>query len=110
MHPATDLTDERFRALADPVRRQILIMVNGREHPAGQISERFRITRPAVSRHLKVLRQARLVTVRTAGTTRYYSADSGAVQDMGLWFTRFWDEGLPRLKALAEEESRHGQD
>ena len=108
MHPATTLTDEQFRALADPVRRRILVMVNGEEHAAGRISGHFQITRPAVSRHLKVLRQAQLVTVRHVGTTRYYAADRTALRDLGHWFGHFWDDGLARLKALAEAEAKHG--
>ena len=108
MHAAATLTDMRFRALADPVRREILLMVREAEHPAGQISERFDVTRPAVSRHLKVLRGAGLITMRTEGTTRYYRADQAAMADIGRWFEAFWAEGLPRLKALAEEEARRG--
>ena len=109
MHPAETLTDERFRALADPVRREILGLVRAGERPAGEIAERFRITRPAVSRHLKVLLNAGLVTMRQSGTARFYAADQTALKDIGGWFDQFWDQGLPRLKELAEREAGRGR-
>ena len=108
MQAAQSLTDERLRALADPVRRDILSLVAHDEAPAGRIAARFRISRPAVSRHLRVLRTARLVTVREAGTSRFYKADRAALTELGQWFDTFWDRGLPRLKALAENEARDG--
>lgn len=106
MHAAQSLTDERLRALADPVRRNILTLVGQNEAQAGRIAEHFRISRPAVSRHLRVLRAARLVVVREEGTSRYYQADRAALAEMGRWFDNFWDQGLPKLKSLAEKETR----
>ena len=109
MHAAQNLTDEKFRALADPVRREILSLVGKEDCAAGQIAGHFQITRPAVSRHLRVLRDARLVTVRKSGTTRFYRADKEALADLGQFFQQFWDAGLPRLKSLAEKEAQRGR-
>ncbi|NNE81127.1 MAG: winged helix-turn-helix transcriptional regulator [Silicimonas sp.] len=109
MHAASTLIDERFRALADPTRRKILGLVGQKEYPAGEIAGQFEMTRPAVSRHLRILREARLVTVKSAGTTRFYSADKKALSDLGQFFGQFWDDGLPRLKALAEKEAHRGR-
>ena len=106
MQPAQSMTDVRLRALADPVRRDILKMVARTETPSGRIAGAFQISRPAISRHLKVLRDADLITVREEGTSRYYLADRAALVEIAAWFDGFWDEGLPRLKALAEKESR----
>lgn len=106
MHAPQSLTDERLRALADPVRRAILKLVAQNEAPAGVIADHFQISRPAISRHLRVLRTARLVVVRENGTSRLYRSDRTALSELAQWFNNFWDEGLPRLKALAEREVR----
>ena len=108
MRAAQSLTDERLRALADPVRRDILKLVADREAPAGEIADQFRISRPAISRHLRVLRGAGLVVVKADGTSRLYRSDRAALAELGDWFNSFWDDGLPRLKALAEKEARDG--
>ena len=105
MRAAQSMTDERLRALADPVRRDILTLVGTNEAPAGRIPAQSRTSRPAVSRHLRVLRKARLVLVREDGTSRLYQADRAALAELGLWFDRFWDQGLRRMKALAETEA-----
>ncbi len=110
MHAAQSLMDERLRAVADPTRRDILRLVASNEKPAGDIAQQFSITRPAVSRHLRVLRDAQLVTVRDAGTSRFYRADIVALKSMGAWFDSFWEDGLPRLKALAEAEEAQKAD
>ena len=106
MLAAQSLLDQRLRALADPTRRDILRMIHGREAPAGEIAARFELTRPAISRHLRVLREARLVRSRHEGTSHLYKADKSALDDLRGWFDSFWDDGLPRLKALAEKEPR----
>ena len=105
-YQATALIDDQLRALASEPRRQILRDVAAQERPAGDIASRFDMARPSVSRHLKVLRDARLISVRAEGTVRYYRAEREAVTAIGHLFAAFWDEGLPRLKALAEAEAR----
>ena len=100
------MLDERLRALSDPTRRTILQDVYHSEIAASDIAARFDLARPTVSRHLRMLESAKLVTVRKSGTSRLYSADRAALEEMSHWFQTFWDEGLPRLKKLAEQESR----
>lgn len=100
---------DAFAALADPTRRSILELL--RERPtltAGAIAARFpRVSRAAVSKHLRVLRQARLVKARERGRERHYSLDPrplGAIYEGWLaGFAPFWEQSLERLKRRAEE-------
>jgi DNA-binding transcriptional ArsR family regulator len=98
---------EAIRAIAEPNRRRILQLVTGKELSAGEIASRFEITRPAVSQHLGVLREAGLVTERREGTRRLYSLRPEGFKDLKSFLEAFWDEGLERLKEAAElEEGR----
>lgn len=106
MKAAQSLLDERLRALADPTRRAILRHVAARKRPAGEIAAQFDMARPTVSRHLRVLEEAKLLTVERRGTSRLYASDVAALQDLATWFAGFWDDGLPRLKELAEQEAK----
>ena len=98
-----------FGAIADPTRRSILDLL--RERPsltAGAIAARFpRVSRAAVSKHLRVLRQARLVRARARGRDRHYSLDPrplGAIYEEWLsGFAPFWEQSLEQLKRRAEE-------
>lgn len=101
--------DEKLQALADPTRRALLRRTWGREVPAGRLAEGFRMSRPAVSQHLRVLLDAGLVTVRRDGTRRLYTARPAALGDVVEFFEELWDEGLPELKAAAEAEARGGR-
>ena len=99
--------DVALRALADPRRRAILALVRERELPAGEIARRFDVTRPAISQHLAVLREAGLVTERRQGTSRIYRARPAGAAELRNWLDTFWDDGLARLRAAAEiEEDR----
>jgi DNA-binding transcriptional ArsR family regulator len=96
-----------LRAIAESNRRRILQLVTAKELSAGEIASRFEITRPAVSQHLGVLRQAGLVTERREGTRRLYSLRPEGFADLKSFLEAFWDEGLARLKEAAElEEGR----
>ena len=97
--------DEQLRALADPTRREILRRLLDREAPAGEIAGAFAASRPAVSRHLRVLREAGLVTVRNKGTSRYYRTDQAALSAVRSRLDAFWDAGLPQLKAAVESRA-----
>lgn len=77
-----------------------------REIPAGQLARGFAMSRPAVSQHLRVLREAGLVTVRRDGTRRLYIARPEALEDVVRFFDELWDRGLTRLKVVAEVEGR----
>jgi DNA-binding transcriptional ArsR family regulator len=99
-----------FDVLGDPVRRRILELLADGELTSGAVSsviqEEFGITQPAVSQHLKVLREGGFATVRPAGTRRLYSVNSSPLQEVDAWldpFRRFW---APHLDALATELAR----
>ena len=95
-----------LRALADPTRRAILMLVWGDELPAGDISAHFPISRPAVSQHQSVLKAAGLVTERREATRRYYRAAAEPLAGVRGFLEHFRDDRLARLRRLAEEESR----
>jgi len=99
--------EEALLAIAEPNRRRILQLVTTDELSAGEIASRFEITRPAVSQHLGVLRQAGLVSERRDGTRRLYRIRPEGFADLKSFLEAFWDEGLERLKMAAEiEEGR----
>ncbi len=93
-------------AIAAPRRREILRLVRGREVSAGDIASHFDVTRPAISQHLRVLREAQLVIERRDGARRLYRARPEGLEELRAFVEDFWDEGLPRLKAAAEQEQR----
>jgi DNA-binding transcriptional ArsR family regulator len=94
--------DAKLRALADETRRQILGLVWGAERTAGDISDRFAMSRPAVSQHLSVLLDCDLIAVRHEGTRRWYVANHEAIANLRNELERFWDTSLRRLKIDAE--------
>lgn len=91
-------------AIADPTRRRVLELVRDRERAAGEIAREFEISRPAVSRHLRVLRQAGLVSERRDGRLRLYRADPQPLDELRGWLDDYWSGRLAALKAFAEEE------
>ena len=96
---------EAALAIADPIRRRVLELVRDAEVPAGELAAHFDVSRPAVSRHLRVLREAGLVRERRAGRLRLYRADPEPLAELRDWLERYWDERLDALKALAEESA-----
>lgn len=98
--------EEAIRAIAEPNRRRILQLVSAKELSAGEIASRFEITRPAVSQHLTVLREAGLVAERREGTRRLYSLRPEGFADLRSFLEAFWEEGLERLKRAAETEEK----
>jgi DNA-binding transcriptional ArsR family regulator len=103
--------DVALRAIVEPHRRQILALVRDGELSAGEIAGHFDLTRPAVSQHLTVLKQAGLVSERRDGTRRLYRARPQALAELRLFLEGFWDERLATLKHEAErkERTRHGR-
>lgn len=93
---------EAAAAIADPIRRRVLELVRDREVPAGELAAQFDVSRPAVSRHLRVLRQSGLVRERRDGRLRLYRADPAPLAELRGWLERYWDERLDALKELAE--------
>ncbi|GAA3861846.1 hypothetical protein GCM10022243_30150 [Saccharothrix violaceirubra] len=99
--------DEVARAIADPVRREILDSLRDGPLPAGRIAELFPISRPAVSRHLRVLRDSGLVRDELVGRRRIYVLDASRLRGLAAWLTRFEDRGWDRhLDALETEVYR----
>src|SRR5881398_1661675 len=101
-----------LKAIAAPRRRQILTLVRGGELTAGEIASHFDVTRPAISQHLNVLKEAGLVNERRNGTRRLYRARPEGLVEIKDFLEEFWDERLEALKREAEREerSKHGQD
>ena len=101
---------DRFVALADPTRRRILELLWENERTAGAIGELFPISAPAISQHLKTLRESGLVRVRIDGQRRIYSLDPEGFEEMEAWFAkmrRFWSGRLDDLeRELKKEEKR----
>jgi DNA-binding transcriptional ArsR family regulator len=90
-------------AVADPIRRRVLELVRDEELPAGAIAEQFPVSRPAVSRHLRVLRETGLVEERRAGRLRLYRANPEPLGELRRWLDDYWAGRLAALKAIAEE-------
>lgn len=105
MHP--------FEVLADPVRRRILEILGAGEVSAGGIGDlvgaRFGITQPAVSQHLRVLRESGLVAVRSEGAKRFYRVNQESLAAAAAWFEQFSDPFRQPLDALATELARGGR-
>jgi DNA-binding transcriptional ArsR family regulator len=104
--------DGAAAAIADPVRREILVMLRDERLPAGEIARRFVISRPAVSRHLRVLRESGLVRDELVGRRRFYVLDPGPLGELVEWLSQFerrspW-EG--RFDALETEVYRTRRD
>src|SRR5436309_7552128 len=98
--------ESALRALSDPGRRRILTLVRDEERSAGEIAAEFTVTWPAVSQHLRVLKEAGLVTERRDGTRRLYRARPEGLRDVRAFLESFWDEQLVTLKHAAEWEER----
>ena len=99
------MTNDPFRALADPRRRDILELVRDHELPAGEIAAQFDVTRSAISQHLTVLKTAGLVAERRVGTQRLYQADPTGLIGLKRFVDRFWATSLTRLKADLEQDA-----
>src|SRR5207302_6815707 len=100
-----------LKAIAGPRRRQILALVRDGELAAGEIAAHFDVTRPAVSQHLNVLKEAGLVSERRNGTKRLYRARPEGLAELKAFLEEFWDERLEALKRQAEKEekAKHGR-
>jgi DNA-binding transcriptional ArsR family regulator len=101
-----------LKAIAEPRRREILTLVRDGELSAGEIAGHFDVTRPAISQHLTVLKEAGLVTERRDGTRRLYQARPQGLAELRQFLEAFWDERLGALREEAErkERSKRGRD
>jgi len=96
-------------ALGDPTRRLIFNRLRHRTRSVNQIAEGMKVSRPAVSQHLKVLKGAGLVLVRAEGTRRLYGIDIRGIEALRSWLDGFWDETLVAFKKAAEREAVKGR-
>jgi DNA-binding transcriptional ArsR family regulator len=95
-----------FAALADPTRRAVFERLREGPRPVGDIARGLPVSRPAVSQHLRVLKDAGLVTERRDGTRRLYRIDPDGLAAIRDYFDEFWNEALAAFKAAAESEGR----
>lgn len=96
-----------FRAIADPTRRSIMAMLASGEHALGEIAANYDMTRPAVTKHLRILEQGGLIRVRAQGRERLHALQPEALKAVSDWlsfFSQFWDEKLDNLKTAVEAE------
>jgi DNA-binding transcriptional ArsR family regulator len=95
---------QALQALADPTRRSVLEQLRGGPRAVGEIAARLPVSRPAVSQHLRVLKEAGLVTERQNGTRRLYRVDPDGLAGLREYLDGFWEEALASFKATAEAE------
>jgi len=93
-------------ALGDPTRQAIFERLTVRPRPVGELAAELPISRPAVSQHLKVLRDVGLVVDRHAGTRRIYEVDQAGLAVLRSYLDQFWDRSLAAFQAHVEEEER----
>ena len=95
-------------ALGDPTRRAVLEVLEGGAKPVGQIARQLPVSRPAVSQHLRVLKEAGLVRDRKEGTRRLYSVDADGLRALREYLERYWDVALASFKEHVEAEDERG--
>ena len=96
------MTATAFDVLAEPNRRRILDSLRDGERPVGELVQELRMSQPAVSKHLRALRDAGLVEVRPDAQRRYYRLQAGPLRELDAWiapYRRFWDQRLDALEA-----------
>jgi DNA-binding transcriptional ArsR family regulator len=92
-----------FAALADPTRREVFERLAGGPRSVGDLAAGLPVSRPAVSQHLKVLKEAGLVIDRPQGARRVYQIDPQGLGQLRAWLDRFWDQALEAFKAEVEK-------
>ena len=98
---------DRFVALADPTRREIIESLARGERSFGELADQFQMSRPAVSQHLKVLRENGLVTVRPEAQRRIYGLDADGLEEIDAWLARvrnFWNPRLDELENALNDD------
>lgn len=108
--PRAATTTDVFNAIAEPRRREIIdALRGGREWPVGDLVEKLRISQPAVSKHLGVLRKVGIVSVNKDGRHRLYRLNPKELKPVHDWvksYEKFWDHQIDRIKERAERNSR----
>src|SRR5271169_3891321 len=106
-YSASQMTEATFQALSDPTRRAVLDLLRRGRQPAGQIAEAFPVSRPAISKHLRLLRRAHLVREHREGRHRVYQLNPEPLRAVDSWIEQyrvFWASSLNNLKAFVEAE------
>jgi DNA-binding transcriptional ArsR family regulator len=101
---------EVLQAIAEPRRREILVLLRGKELTVGEVAAHFTVTRPAISQHLGVLKAAGLVVARREGTRQLYRARPEGLRELRAFLEEFWDDRLAALKQAVELEERRSAD
>jgi DNA-binding transcriptional ArsR family regulator len=102
-------SSDAFNAVAEPQRRRILTLLKGRERSVNELAGALRVSQPSVSKHLRVLRQVGLVSVREAGQQRLYQLDARGLKPIHEWvggFEEFWGQSFDRLNAYVKRLQR----
>ena len=102
--------EDALRAIAEPRRQEILRLLGDRELASGEIASHFKVSRPAISQHLQVLKAAGLVTERRLGTRHLYQVRPEALAELRTFLDQFWEGALLRLSEVAEAEQRRLED
>lgn len=97
-------------ALGDPTRRSVLELVAERPQPVGELARRLPVSRPAVSQHLRVLKDAGLVTDTAVGTQRVYRLDPRGIAALRAYLDRFWDDSLAAFARAVEHDPASPQE
>ncbi len=106
-------TSDVFNAIAEPQRRQILVLLRGGERPVNELAEELGLTQPGASKHLRVLREVGLVSDRKAGKQRLYCLNARGLRPVHEWaggFARFWNESFDRLDAYVQDLKKAKQE
>jgi DNA-binding transcriptional ArsR family regulator len=101
-------TSDAFNAVAEPRRRQILLLLAGREYSVNEIVDNLHVDQPSVSKHLRVLRDTGLVRMRCNGRQKLYRTNAEAIRPLHEWaseFERYWTHQLNRVKERAEKRA-----
>ena len=96
--------ETQLDAIGDATRRAILARLIAGPLPVGTLAEEFPVTRPAISRHLRILKEANLVIDRAEGTRRLYQVNPAGLASLREYFDRFWSQALAAFKEKVEEE------
>src|SRR5215472_4416584 len=102
--------ENALAALADPTRRQVFERLRTGPHAVGEIARGMPVSRPAVSQHLKVLKDAGLVADRPEGTRRVYYIDPAGIGALRAWLDQFWDRALTAFQAEVENPDNQDKD
>ncbi|HTI60798.1 metalloregulator ArsR/SmtB family transcription factor [Mucilaginibacter sp.] len=99
-------SERAFNALGDPTRRAIFEKLRHRPLAVVDIADGLPVSRPAVSQHLKVLREAKLINIKTSGAKNFYEVDREGILVMREYLDKFWDEALANFKRIAENTEK----